>query len=217
MVMHPIAVAVALSAVLFSQAVSADPMKTFEGRKLFQSLCSLCHGPEGKGDGPLTKKMDVHPADLTSERTKARSDEELRAFIAGTDKHEPGRVMPRWGTMIRKTDIDAVLTYVRFLQQSKHRLTGDPVLGRTIYNDYCVVCHGEAGKGDGIQAALIPVKPADHTNAERMDQLSNQELATMIINGSTYMPAWGSILSPTEIHGVIAYIRLLAFKQPESK
>lgn len=211
MVKRLVSVLAAMMAMLSCQSASADPMKTFEGRKLFQSLCFVCHGAEGKGDGPLTKRMDVRPADLTSGTTRARSDEELLAIIAGRDDHQPSRVMPRWGTLIRDTDMDAVLAYVRFLQRSKHRLEGDPVVGRTIYQDYCVVCHGEQGKGDGIKAVLLPLKPADHTNAERMDRLSNQELRNVITRGGSYMPSWANTLTPTEVDAVIAYIRLLAF------
>ncbi|MCK9531180.1 MAG: c-type cytochrome [Gammaproteobacteria bacterium] len=211
MLKHLVPVAGVVAAILCSHTAMADPMKTFEGRKLFQSLCSVCHGAEGKGDGPLTKRMDVHPADLTSARTRARSDEELLDIIAGVDNHQPSRVMPRWGKVIRDTDIEAILAYVRFLQRSKHRLEGDPVVGRKIYQDYCVVCHGEGGRGDGIKADLLPLKPADHTNAARMDKLSNQELRNVILKGGAYMPSWSNTLSPSEVNAVIAYIRLLAF------
>lgn len=201
-----------IGAMLCSHAAVADPMKTFEGRKLYQSLCFVCHGAEGKGNGPLTKRMDVRPADLTSERTRARSDAELLQIIAGTDTHQPSRVMPKWGKLIRDTDMEAVLAYVRFLQRSRHPLEGDPVAGRTIYQDYCVVCHGEEGRGDGIKAELLPLKPADHTNAARMDKLSNQELRNIIVKGGSYMPSWANTLSAEEVNAVIAYIRLLAFK-----
>lgn len=201
-----------VAAMLCSHTAMADPMKTFEGRKLFQSLCFVCHGAEGKGDGPLTKRMDVRPADLTAERTRLRSDQELLDIIAGADDHQPARAMPRWGKLIGDTDMAAVLAYVRFLQRSRHRLEGDPVVGRTIYRDYCVVCHGDTGRGDGIKADLLPLKPADHSDAARMDKLSNKELRNVIINGGSYMPSWSNTLSSTEVDAVIAYIRLLAFQ-----
>ena len=39
----------------------------------------------------------------------------------------------------------------------------DQVTGRAIYQDYCVACHGDSGKGDGPAAAGLSKKPADLT------------------------------------------------------
>lgn len=39
----------------------------------------------------------------------------------------------------------------------------EPVTGRAIYQDYCVACHGDGGKGDGPAAAGLAKKPADLT------------------------------------------------------
>lgn len=207
-----ISLASVLGAVLLSPVASADPMKTFEGQRLFKSLCFVCHGPDGKGDGPIRKKMeDIHPADLTDPRTSARSDENLRNIIVGTDRHSPS-AMPKWGPLMREADIEALVAYVRFLQRSKHRLIGDPNMGRRIYDNYCVSCHGDGGKGDGVKAGLLLKKPADHTNSKRMDTYSNQEMADIILNGRDFMPAWEDTLSPTEINAVISYIRILAFQ-----
>ncbi len=44
-------------------------------------------------------------------------------------------------------------------------VTNEPeeVSGRAIYQDYCLACHGDAGKGDGPGAAGLSKKPADLT------------------------------------------------------
>jgi mono/diheme cytochrome c family protein len=34
-------------------------------RALFQKLCAGCHGPEGRGDGPLALKLSIHPPDFS--------------------------------------------------------------------------------------------------------------------------------------------------------
>ena len=36
--------------------------------------------------------------------------------------------------------------------------------GKITYKKICSVCHGISGKGDGIAAAGLTVKPADHTS-----------------------------------------------------
>jgi mono/diheme cytochrome c family protein len=33
--------------------------------------------------------------------------------------------------------------------------------GATLYNSYCVTCHGSSGKGDGVAAASLNPKPAN--------------------------------------------------------
>ncbi|MDH5601558.1 MAG: cytochrome c, partial [Gammaproteobacteria bacterium] len=42
-------------------AVAADSSSAYEGRRLYVSYCQLCHGTEGKGDGPLAKAMKISP------------------------------------------------------------------------------------------------------------------------------------------------------------
>ncbi|MCW8956471.1 MAG: cytochrome c, partial [Gammaproteobacteria bacterium] len=37
----------------------AEFSKTFEGYTVFQNYCVICHGKEGKGNGPLAKKLST--------------------------------------------------------------------------------------------------------------------------------------------------------------
>jgi len=40
-----------------------DSPETLEkGKTLYTMACVACHGPEGRGDGPLTKKTTINPA-----------------------------------------------------------------------------------------------------------------------------------------------------------
>ncbi|MGE5219800.1 MAG: c-type cytochrome [Chloroflexota bacterium] len=88
--------------------------------------------------------------------------------------------------------------------------------GKNLYATYCATCHGEHGKGDGVAAASLPVKPTDHTNGSIMNQLSDQFLMDIISKGgaavgkSSFMPAWGSAFNEKQLRDLIAYIRTLA-------
>jgi len=88
--------------------------------------------------------------------------------------------------------------------------------GRRLYANYCSTCHGERGKGDGMAAASLPVKPTDHTNGAVMNQLTDQFLLEIISKGggavgkSSFMPSWGAALNQAQLRDVIAYIRTLA-------
>lgn len=88
--------------------------------------------------------------------------------------------------------------------------------GKNIYSTYCVTCHGDRGKGDGVAARGLPQKPADHTNGVVMNQLSDKFLMDVISKGggavgkSAFMPAWGGSLNEQQIRDIIAFIRTIA-------
>jgi len=88
--------------------------------------------------------------------------------------------------------------------------------GKKLYASYCTSCHGDGGKGDGVAARSLPVKPADHTNGAVMNQLSDKFLMEIVAKGgsgvskSGFMPAWGSSLSDKQILELVAYVRSIA-------
>lgn len=100
---------------------------------------------------------------------------------------------------------------------------GDAKAGKEKYDTLCFVCHGTSGKGDGVAAAGLPVKPRNHTNGDYMNAQSNQRLFDVIKKGGPAvgldknMPPWGGSLSDQEIKNIIAYIRSLAVPKYEPK
>jgi mono/diheme cytochrome c family protein len=88
--------------------------------------------------------------------------------------------------------------------------------GKKLYTSYCSSCHGDQGKGDGIAAGSLPIKPKDHTDGVTMNPLTDQNLADTISKGgpavgkSSFMPAWGGSLNEKQVRDIIAYIRTLA-------
>lgn len=75
------------AAVDFGQAgnlrnpLQRTPANLSQAGKLFQTNCSMCHGPEGKGNGPLVKYFtDARvppPVDFSQPRTKGRSEGQI--------------------------------------------------------------------------------------------------------------------------------------------
>ncbi len=199
------------------EAVAAVPL-AFEGQRLFASYCQLCHGTTGTGAGPLAEKMGITPADLTT-TLRSRSDTILkkiitgqgRQTITGRDRHNLiSEAMPEWKDVFNDHQVEALIAYLRFLSTSKHKLMGDPVVGNELYQQYCAVCHGEEGGGDGVMTKLMNIHPADHSNPNEMNELSNNQLVNIVRRGKgRYMPAWKDILSRDEIEALVSYIRLL--------
>jgi mono/diheme cytochrome c family protein len=87
---------------------------------------------------------------------------------------------------------------------------------KRIYRENCAPCHGEAGKGDGVGARSLPVRPADHTNPAVMNLRTDTFLHDVIAKGgsavglSSFMPPWQGVLKAKEIEDLVAYIRSLA-------
>lgn len=78
------------------------------------------------------------------------------------------------------------------------------------YVEECAVCHGPAGRGDGLLGPkLFP--PATNLTLDRVQQLSDAELHHIISEGirMTGMPAMAGSDSPEEIWKLVSLIRQL--------
>src|SRR5499426_2558490 len=88
--------------------------------------------------------------------------------------------------------------------------------GKQVYVQYCVTCHGEAGKGDGPGGANLPIRPQNLADGRVMNALPDHMLVRAIGEGpqsiglSNLMPAFKPTLSDKQIHDVVAYVRTLA-------
>ena len=98
-------------------------------------------------------------------------------------------------------------------------LTGqaqDAAAGKEIYEQYCALCHGPQGKGDGSLSANLDPRPRNHTDGAYMNALSDAHLLNIVGGGggaaglSPIMPAWKDILSAQQIQDVVAFVRTLA-------
>ena len=87
--------------------------------------------------------------------------------------------------------------------------TGDSNNGKARYEQYCVVCHGPRGLGDGPMAkATSP--PATRLTTPEVRNKTDQDLVAVIADGKGgIMPAWRGILTDQELRDVVAYVRSL--------
>ena len=80
--------------------------------------------------------------------------------------------------------------------------------GKVLYQKICTVCHGTSGKGDGIAAAGLSMRPADHTSPNVQLQ-TDGSLFWELSNGHAPMPAYKNVLSTKQRWELINYIRTL--------
>ncbi|NNM94215.1 MAG: cytochrome c [Bacteroidia bacterium] len=81
--------------------------------------------------------------------------------------------------------------------------------GKKIYASYCVPCHGEKGKGNGVAAAGLNPKPADHTSAKFQSQ-TDGAIFWKLSTGRPPMASYSGTLSVTQRWQVVNYMRTLA-------
>lgn len=98
-----------LLAAFASNPTPNDPASIARGATIWASTCATCHGPEGRGDGPVTAQLAKKPKDLTRiARPPVFPDGVLAYRIANG-----GVVMPAWGGVLSERDIWDLVNYIR--------------------------------------------------------------------------------------------------------
>ena len=82
------------------------------GAFVFTNYCQLCHGPEGKGDGPMVQRGIPPPASLLTPQAVQRKDGELFHVLTYGQRN-----MPSQAAQLSREDRWKVILHVRSLQQ----------------------------------------------------------------------------------------------------
>jgi mono/diheme cytochrome c family protein len=91
--------------------------------------------------------------------------------------------------------------------------------GDDLYREFCAVCHGVDGKGNGPAADALKVRPSDLTQITRHNNSKFPTIAIMrIINGDDHvaahgnqdMPTWGDALKSISSNSTFAEMRVRA-------
>jgi cytochrome c oxidase cbb3-type subunit 3 len=84
-----------------------------EGREAYLERCVSCHGPNGRGDGPIAKGLSgPPPRDFSGAwRHGERPEEVLRVVAKGVE----GTAMPGWAGTFTDRQVRAVSAYTYYL------------------------------------------------------------------------------------------------------
>ena len=89
----------------FPMALSAA-----DGAAVYKAKCASCHAPDGSGQSPMGKKMNLR--DLGSPEVQAQTDKELHAWTAdGKGK------MPAYKSKLSKEEINALVAHMRTMKK----------------------------------------------------------------------------------------------------
>jgi cytochrome c oxidase cbb3-type subunit 3 len=109
--------------------------------------------------------------------------------------------MPAWGTVVGQQGVDQLADYVLALSHGD-AASASTAPGGTLFQQYCVACHGAAGEGNPLLGAPALNDAIWNNGGERAD------LTESIANGrSGVMPAFGARLDDTQIRLVAAWLK----------
>jgi cytochrome c oxidase cbb3-type subunit 3 len=106
--------AAALLGILPLNASAADPEN---GKTLYETYCTQCHGLAGNGKGINTPHLSVQPRDHTDRaEMSARTDADLfKAIKSGGQSVNKSILMPNWDGNLTDGEIHDLVAYLRQL------------------------------------------------------------------------------------------------------
>src|SRR6266436_7248758 len=83
---------------------------------------------------------------------------------------------------------------------------------KVLYGENCANCHGDGGKGDGSEAMRYDPKPADFTDAQHMNIVTDGALFYQISQGRKPMPAFKKRMTEDRRWQLVLLVRSFAQK-----
>lgn len=81
------------------------------------------------------------------------------------------------------------------------------VRGQSVFNTYCIVCHGPAGEGDGSIVPKFPRPPS--LQSDKIRGWTDGNIYWIITAGRNLMPSYASQIAPGDRWALINYVRVL--------
>ncbi len=115
LISHRVIIGCALAAVaLLGSGEAVAKGDAEKGKEVYEKNCVVCHGAQGKGDGPSGKLTVPRATDFTSKASKRKSDAQLLMAIR---EGRPPSAMTGWKGKLSDQEIDDVVAYVRALSR----------------------------------------------------------------------------------------------------
>ena len=207
------------------------------GRRIYETNCAVCHGPNGDGRGMAAHMLVTQPRDFRQGWFKFRSTPS-GALPADADLMKTISAGIRWTATVGRSDLTeserrAVAQYLktfspRFANEtvpSSIVIAPEPApsqqliaQGRHWYREAdCAKCHGERGDGKGTASAELkdesgrPLPASDLPWRPLKRGSASRDSYLTIATGlnGTPMPAYGAALDGQQIWALVYYLQTL--------
>lgn len=143
------------------------PTTSTRAQVIFMERCAICHGPEGRGNGPAAPSMIPRPTNFTLGLYKYKSTSDGQPptdadLISTVTNGLHASAMPYWGDILTDAEIREVVAYIKSLAPSAaggvtpnavaipERVTPDAASiargAATFVSAGCAGCHGQDGR-----------------------------------------------------------------------
>ncbi len=215
------------------------PPDTPLGPRIYAKRCAVCHGPDGRGNGPAAPSLIPHPRDFAKGQFKYKStlvgqppsDEDLIRVVSHGLQ---ASAMPYWRDLLTEQEIREVVSYIKKMSTVFEGTVPQPLVipprvppdeasiarGKTLFTvQACIVCHGPDARG------MISMKDMNGYTVVSRDLTapwtfrggsSPEQVWLRITTGlpPSPMPAFETALSPTQRWDLVNYVLSLARKVP---
>lgn len=171
---------------------------TSRGAAVFRANCSQCHGSGAAGAKGYPNLLDddwLWGGEIEQIAYTVR-----HGIRNETDFDAHYSEMPKFGELLERAEIDAVVEYVVSLSNPEH----DAALaeeGATVFMDNCASCHGDDAMGDREIGA------PNLTDAIWLYGGDRDSLHETVTNARFgVMPAWGQRISEADVRAVATYV-----------
>ena len=215
------------------------PAGTPAGQRIYAQHCAVCHGPDGRGNGPGAPSLVPRPRDFTLGKFKYKTTPADQppsdADLINTVSNGLGAsAMPYWRDLLSEPDIREVVTYIKrfspvFDSPAPQPLTVPPRVqpsaesiarGRQLYDTIgCDDCHAASARGGFTfkDAKGYPVIARDLSAPWTFRGGSAPEqiwlrLTTGLAPGP--MPSYAARTTPEERWDIVNYVVSLARTPP---
>jgi mono/diheme cytochrome c family protein len=128
----------------------------------------------------------------------------LKAQMVGTMRMPVQGTVPRDFEPYHETDV------LQAGRDLKNPLTPTATVlrrGQSVYNTYCIVCHGPHGMGDGTIVPKFPRPPS--LQSDKVRGYADGSIYHVISMGQNLMPSYASQIAPGDRWATILYVRAL--------
>lgn len=159
-----------------------------QGASIYASECAPCHGDGGLGDGPMNGQLSVPVAAIGLPDIARKASPS--AWYTTVTRGNMARMMPPFSNKLSDQERWDVVAYALSLHATPAMIEQ----GQALFEKNCADCSLDF-----------------FTSQEKMSSLSDDDLISLMLQGSDAFPAFGANLNQDELYSVAAYLRSLTF------